>query len=78
MLKPHFPAKLTGSHPKNCFDGENERFYSSGKEVEAAIVETIAMQTDTDQTAKDTFAAQMRFWDGFYIQKVFLFSLYPN
>jgi len=28
------------------------------------------MQTDTDQTAKDTFAAEMSFFNGFYIKLI--------
>jgi hypothetical protein len=56
---------VTRSHPKTCFDGENEAFLAAGKEAEAAIVDTIAMQADAGRLTKGPFAAQMRFWDGF-------------
>ena len=33
--------------------------------LNAGIVVTIPMQANADQTAKEPFAGQMRFWDGF-------------
>jgi len=61
----------TRSHPKTCFDDENENFWRLARKANQPYLLIRPLSHDDVQTTKEPFADQMRFGDGFCLPKDF-------